>query len=159
MKLPVEYLIPKYQDNLYQAAYAILQNIADSQDAVQMTFIKYYQNDQDYQNEEHIRKWLFRTIMNQAKDIRRSFWRKSRSELNEATAGTVFETSQDQSLFDAVSGLDAKYRIILQLYYYEEFTIREIAALTGLSQSTVKKRLERGRKLLREQLDGESRNE
>lgn len=155
MKLPVEYLIPKYQDHLYQAAYAILQDPADGQDAVQMTFIKYYQLNQDFTDEEHIRKWLFRTVMNQAKDIRRAFWRKSRAQLDENAAITVFEKPEDQQLFDAVSSLPEKYRIVLQLYYYEDFSVQEIAGLCKISSSAIKKRLSRGRAMLKERLEEE----
>lgn len=69
MRLPVEYVVPKYQTNLYQAAFAILQDFADAQDAVQMVFIKYHRLNLDYENEDHIRRWLFRSALNQAKDI------------------------------------------------------------------------------------------
>lgn len=49
MRLPVEYLVPKYQDNLYQAAFAVLQNCADAQDAVQLVFIKYHRLEQEFE--------------------------------------------------------------------------------------------------------------
>lgn len=153
MKQTVEYVIPKYQNSLYQAAYAALQDPADAQDAVQLTFIKYYRKAPDFKDEEHLRKWLFRTVLNQAKDIRRAFWRRNRTELNEAIA---FETTADRQLFEEVRALPATYRIVMQLYYYEDFSVGEISQLTRLSQSAVKQRLARGRRLLEKNLKGES---
>lgn len=143
---------------MYQAAYAVLQNMADAQDAVQLTFIKYHEKDLDYESEEHMRRWLFRTVLNQAKDIRRSFWRKNRTELNEAITA-IFETPEDRQLFEEVSALPPSYRVVLQLYYYEDFSVKEIAQMIHLSQAAVKKRLSRGRQLLKNHLKGESEHE
>lgn len=155
MKLPVEMLIPEYQDNLYKAALAVLQDPADSQDAVQLTFIKYCQSNEDFQDREHIRKWLFRTVLNQAKDIRRAFWRRARTALDESVAAPEFRTRKNRELYEAVCSLPPKYRVALQLHYYENFSIREIAQLTGQSETSVKTRLSRGRGLLRSLLKGE----
>lgn len=157
MRLSVEYVVPKYQTNLYQAAFAILQDVADAQDAVQMVFIKYHRLDLDYENEDHIRRWLFRSALNQAKDIRRSFWRKNRTELTDGIHQTaaLYQDPLDRHLFESVSRLPEKYRVMLQLFYYEEFSIREIAEVTALSEAAVKKRLSRGREMLREMLEKE----
>ncbi|WP_438591120.1 RNA polymerase sigma factor [Faecalibaculum rodentium] len=138
-------LIVEYQDNLYKAALAVLRDPADSQDAVQLTFIKYCQSDLDFRDREHIRKWLFRTVLNQSKDIRRAFWRRSRTALDESVAAPEFRSQISQELYEAVSSLPSKYRVTLQLYYYEDFSIREIAQLTGQSETAVKTRLSRGR--------------
>lgn len=158
MKPTVESIIPAYLDNLYQAAYAVLQNMADAQDAVQLTFIKYHEKDLDFESEEHMRRWLFRTVLNQAKDTRRSFWRKNRTELNESITA-IFETPEDRQLFEEVSALPPSYRVVLQLYYYEDFSVKEIAQMIHLSQAAVKKRLSRGRQLLKNHLKGESEHE
>ncbi|WP_354022683.1 RNA polymerase sigma factor [Faecalibaculum rodentium] len=110
-------LIPEYQDNLYKAALAVLRDPADSQDAVQLTFIKYCQSDLDFRDREYIRKWLFRTVLNQSKDIRRAFWRRSRTALDESVAAPEFRSQISQELYEAVSSLPSKYRVTLQLYY------------------------------------------
>ncbi len=70
--------------------------------------------------------------------------------------GTLaFETPQDQELFEAVMGLPEKYRIVIHLYYYEDFSIHEIAAAMKLTESNVKTRLSRGRGMLRKALKEE----
>ena len=157
MSLPVEYLVPKYQDNLYQAAFAVLQNCADAQDAVQLVFIKYHRLEQEFENEDHIRKWLFRLVINQARDIRRSFWRRHRASITEAVENIAeeLESGEDRALFEAVCSLPGMYRITLQLFYYEDFSVREIADLMSVSESAVKKRLSRGRQMLRDVLEKE----
>lgn len=62
----------------------------------------------------------------------------------------AFETPEQGELYQAVMSLPEKYRTVLDLFYYEELSVREIGEVLGLSQSAVTTRLSRARKLLRE---------
>ena len=64
----------------------------------------------------------------------------------------VFETPAAETLFETVMQLPEKYRIVIHLYYYEEYAVREIAQILKLSESNVKIRLSRGRAMLKETL-------
>ena len=55
-------------------------------------------------------------------------------------------------MFETVLSLPEKYRIVIHLYYYEDYSIREIAGVLKISESNVKVRLSRGRRLLRKTL-------
>ena len=63
-----------------------------------------------------------------------------------------FETPEDSTLFETVLNLPEKYRIVIHLFYYEDWKIREIAQILHISESNVKTRLSRGRKLLKDVL-------
>lgn len=65
------------------------------------------------------------------------------------------ESGEDRALFEAVCSLPGMYRITLQLFYYGDFSVREIADLMSVSESAVKKRLSRGRQMLRDVLEKE----
>ena len=67
----------------------------------------------------------------------------------------VFKTQEDSSLFEEVMRLPEKYRIVIHLFYYEDYTIREIAQITRVTEGNVKVRLTRGRKLLKNALKEE----
>ena len=60
-----------------------------------------------------------------------------------------FETPETKSIFYEVMKLPERYRMVIHLFYYEEYSIHEIAELLKLSESNVKVRLSRGRKLLK----------
>ena len=62
---------------------------------------------------------------------------------------------EDRKLAEAVLSLPKKYRIIIHLYYYEDYSVREIGDVLNLTQSAVKNRLLRGRKMLKEMLKEE----
>ena len=67
----------------------------------------------------------------------------------------TFETPESENLFETVMNLPDKYRIVIHLFYYEDYTIREIAEILQISESNVKVRLSRGRTLLKETLQEE----
>ena len=60
----------------------------------------------------------------------------------------TFESEESSELFEAVMNLPEKYRIVIHLYYYEDYSVNEIAPILKLTQSNVKVRLSRGRLLL-----------
>ena len=67
----------------------------------------------------------------------------------------TFETPEDEHLFETVMSLLEKYRIVIHLFYYEDYSVSEIADILKLSQSNVKARLSRGREMLRKILKEE----
>ena len=64
----------------------------------------------------------------------------------------IFESSELSDLFEAVMKLPEKYRVIIHLFYYEDYSVKEISEILKLSESNVKVRLSRGRMLLKNSL-------
>ena len=77
--------------------------------------------------------------------------------LEEDPGAAVFPNEESRDLFRAVTALPEAYRIAVHLHYYEDYSIREIARILRLPQATVKTRLFRGRQLLRQALEEESK--
>lgn len=152
MKQSVQELVALYRNNLFAAAFHICKNAQDAEDVVQDTFIQYYTIKKEFDNEQHIRAWLIRVAINKAKNASRSFWRRNRLPLEDYMETLVFETPESADLFEVVMKLPEKYRIVIHLFYYEDYTVSEIANILKLSESNVKVRLSRGRGLLRNAL-------
>lgn len=155
MRQSVQELFEKYQNNLYAAAFNICKNAEDAKDVVQDTFIQYYSLKKEFDNEQHIRAWLIRVAINKAKNINRSFWRKNKRTLEDYMETLTFETPESEELFETVMALPEKFRIVIHLFYYEEYAIHEISDILKISESNVKVRLSRGRSLLKEKLQEE----
>ena len=68
MRLPAEYLVQKYQENLFRAALSVCKRPGDAEDAVQEAFLQYLRTDRDFENEEHIKAWLIRTAVNKTRN-------------------------------------------------------------------------------------------
>lgn len=152
MRLSVEEAFQRYGDRVFSAAFSICQTKEDADDAVQDTFLKYYTRNEDYIDETHLKAWLLRVAINRAKDITSAFWRRNRVSWEEYMDELEFQEPEDRSLFEAVMRLPEKYRIVIHLHYYEEYSIDEISAALHSHPGTVKSRLSRGRKLLKSML-------
>ena len=159
MRLETEILMEKYKDHLFAVAFNICKNAADADDVVQDTFLQYHITDKQFENEQHIRAWLIRVAINKAKNINMSFWRLSKIPLEDYMETLTFETPEAENLFEEVLKLPEKYRIVIHLSYYEDYSIREIAQIINATESNVKVRLTRGRRLLKQVLKEEWNDE
>ena len=155
MKQTVQELVALYQNNLFAVAFNVCKNAQDAEDIVQDTFIQYYTMKKEFENEQHIRAWLLRVAINKAKNANHTFWRRNKLSLDDYMETLTFETPQSENLFETVMQLPEKYRIVIHLYYYEDYSVREIADILRLSESNVKVRLSRGRSLLKKVLKEE----
>lgn len=152
MRLPVEMLVERYHQNLFAVAFNVCKNREDAEEVVQDAFIQYHLKRLDFQSEEHIRAWLIRVTINKAKNAARTFWRRHRTSLEETMAALNFNDQESEQLFEAVMALPQKYRIVVHLFYYEDYSVHELAELLSLSESNVKTRLSRARAMLRDTL-------
>ena len=150
MKIQLEYLISRYQKNCFLAALSILQNIDDANDAVQDTFVKYYTCNKDFKDEEHIKAWLLRVCINKSKDMAKSFWRKNQTSIEQLENEIGFYESDEAWVFEEVMRLPEKYRIVIHLFYYEDYSVRDIAETLDMKEASVRKRLSRGRAMLKD---------
>lgn len=155
MKKSLQDLIKNYQGNLYAVAFNVCKNAEDAEDVIQDTFIQYHTSNKEFENEQHIRAWLIRVTINKAKNMNHTFWRQNKTSLEDYMETLTFETPESECLFETVMGLSEKYRIVIHLFYYEDYNIREIADILKISESNVKVRLTRARKLLKEILKEE----
>ena len=156
MRELVEKMIEQYQKHVFAAAFSICQNIADADDVVQDTFLKYHCSKKEFSSQEHIKAWLLRVAINKAKDHTRSFWKKNTVSIEELMmaspdneALTLAEKDDGVRILENVMKLPTKYRIVIHLFYYDDLSVAEIAKVLGLSESNVKTRLSRARNMLK----------
>ena len=154
MTMDFDNIYDRYSDRLYAAAFNICRQQQDAEDAVQDAFIRLYHSRKDFESEEHIKAWLLRVTINAAKSTKRLFWNRMRSSYEEYMDSLVFEEESDKDLMDEVLKLPEKYRIVIHLFYFEEYKVKEIAEILNTSENTVKTRLLNGRRILKDKLEG-----
>ena len=143
--------VERHQTMVYRTALHALANSQDADDAVQEVFLRLYQRKGTFDGEEHLRRWLLRVTVNYCRDLMKCPWRR-RVALEELPETPVFDKPREAALYREVMALPEKYRTVLNLFYYEELSVREIGDLLGLGSSTVTTRLARARKRLKERL-------
>lgn len=146
-------LARQYAPAVYRLAYARTGSRADAEDVMQETFLRLVKAKPVFENEVHAKAWLLRVAANCANDLFRLPWRKREEPLEEGIS--IPEKPETGGVAEAVFSLPAKYRIPIHLYYYEGFSIAEIAKVTGKREGTVKSQLFRARALLRDKLKEE----
>lgn len=150
----IEKAVRNYSKAMLNAAYSILRSTDDAEDAVQDAFLKYIQKRPTFNSAEHEKAWLLRVAINIAKNMLKSSERKNLPMICEDIPNKQFSDNTVAAL-RCVLKLEEKYRIIIHLYYYEEYSLKEIASILQLPLATVGTRLSRGRKILKTMLKGE----
>ncbi len=149
-------LVEKYSASLLRAAFAILKNTADAQDAVQEAFLVLIKKQPVFENEEHEKAWLIRVTVNKAKSMLRLSRRASFLPIDELPEELLSEEPEGlNEPLSALMLLPEKYRTVLHLYYYEGYSQKETAAILGKPLSTVETLISRGRARLKKMLEGE----
>lgn len=142
----VEKTIRKYADTIYRVAFQYTGNVSDAQDILQDVSVALVTAKVPFDDDCYLRNWICRVTVNKCINLRKSKKHHSWEELNE----NIPENNCEQiSLSDELERLPVKYRTVLYLYYYEEFSIEEIADILSLNSNTVGSRLRRGREKLR----------
>lgn len=144
----IEAMINTYGDQLYRLCVILLKNESDAEDAVQETFIRYFQKAPLFENSEHRRAWLIRVATNCCRDLLRYHVRHP--QIDDDFLAKIACDSSDSGILEALTALPEKYRLVLTLYYVEEYSTQTIAKIIGRTPSAVKMRLQKGRKLLKE---------
>lgn len=144
--------IEKYTRLVYGLAIAHTPSRSDADDAFQETFLAYHRCGRRWNCEEHRKAWLIRTAVNMSKRIVFSSWRRRSAPLEDADGQWVefkYETAEQNEIIGAVKSLPEKYRTAIWLYYFEDMSVKEISSALGISESTVRSQLTRGRNMLR----------
>ena len=144
----LETVMQLYADMLYQLCVIMLKNEADAQDAVQNTMIRYFQKAPAFESDAHEKAWLLRVATNQCRDILR--YRQRHPQVEDVFFERIVPEEPGTGILEALTQLPEKYRLVLTLYYVEEYKTEEIAKIIGKTASAVKMRLQKGRKLLEE---------
>lgn len=147
-------LADQYIDMVYRVALNGCKNKYDADDVVQNTFIKLLKCKKQFDTDEHVRNWLIRVAVNECNSLWNSSWRKKVTSLDEREDEPAFTTPEKSELYDLVMKLPPKYRQVVYLYYYEEFSVKEVAEMVKISETAVQTRLQRARKKLKDQLGG-----
>ena len=146
-----ERLIGLYSSAVFRTAYCRTGNAANAEDIMQEAFLRLYTSELSFENDEHIKAWLIRTTVNLGKNLLKSGWYRYSEPI---TAETMEKPAKSEQIYEdgilpLIMKLKPKNRLALYLRYYEDYSIKEIAAALGEKESAVTSRLLRARKQLK----------
>ena len=147
-------------DSLYRISKSILKNDTDCEDAVQEAITIAFEKLYTLRKNCYAKTWLVRIVMNECYKIARRKEREYATEQSdmlekqEKSESTGLKLEQSD-VYQALLTLEERQRVVLVLFYVEEYSLKEIARITNVPVGTVKSRLNRGRKQLRKWFEEE----
>lgn len=149
-----DYVYDKYAKMLFRIAYLYTGNREESEDVLQEVFIKFLYSSPEFSSCDYEKAWLIRTTNNCCKDYLKSSRRRNVPLNDEIEWEKSCDDDKRIDLEQKIIALGSKYKAVIFLYYYEDYTIDEISGILKLSKSAVKMRLKRGREMLEKELEG-----
>ena len=147
--------IQRHGDTVRRLCMVHLKNHADTEDIFQTVFLKYALSSAVFESDEHERAWFIRVTINACRDLLKSFFRRRTVSMDQVLELPDQTPEENREVLEAVLSLPGKYRDVVYLHYYEDYTAPQISRILGKNVNTVYTLLTRAKQLLREKLGGE----
>ena len=146
-------VLEEYSNMVYRLALSQTKNTADAQDVYQEVFLRLISTNTTFESDEHLKAWLIKVTVNCSHKLFSTAWFRHTVLLEE---DIPFETKENSEIYYAVLNLPLKYRTVIHLYYYEGYTLEEIAKILSKNPATVRSQLARARNLLKGKVEGDN---
>ena len=149
----IQYILD-HQDRFYRLAYSYTKNQEDALDAVQNAVCKALEAYDSIRNADAIKTWFYRILINECLRVIKKRKQDAVSADIEEQDAVYYEKAFDrENVDDELEKLEPDVQEIIRLRFFEEMSLKEIAAITGYNLNTVKTKLYRGLKLLKENME------
>ncbi|WP_223701327.1 sigma-70 family RNA polymerase sigma factor [Sutcliffiella deserti] len=146
----------QFGEEIKRVIFTYIKNYSAVDDVFQEVFLKVYKQLHLFRGDSSLKTWIYRIAINTCKDYLRSFKYRLHSwmqpNVDELTESSVVREEERQELAALVLRLPLKYREVLILHYYRDFSVEEIGLILGSNKNTVKTRLKRGREKVKEMM-------
>ena len=153
-RLLADYIV-SHQEDFYRLAFSYVKNRDAALDVVQESIVKALSKADSLREPAYLRTWFYRILLNESMN---HFRRTSRvlplEELEQQSAPAGRDLGERLDLYDAIDRLAPREQVIIRLRFFEDMKLEEIAQATGVNLNTVKSRLYKALRKLRE-LTGE----
>lgn len=152
----INYIYETYSNSILKISYTYLKNTTYAEDILQEVLFKIIKKDIKFLSKDKEKYWIFRVTKNLCKDVLKSSWYKTNTELNEDLS---YLPNEQESILSSVLKLPEKYRIVIHLFYYEGYSIKEISKILKKPSATIGTWLSRAKAELKNYLKEDFDNE
>jgi len=155
LTLTIESALEEFSDVVYRVAASFAQCEADARDIYQEVFMRFlkYGVGKEFNDLEHAKHWFIRVTINYHHTFASKA--KRRKEVEKDSAYFKEKVRDHGEVTQALQELDEKYRTVIHLFYYQGYKIKEIADLLEKNENTIKTRLARGKRLLKDKMEND----
>lgn len=150
-------IVDRYALTVWRVALSRTRREDAAQEVFQDVFLRLFEKERDFEDEEHLKAWLIRTTIVCCRRYLSAFFGSQTLSLDELGERCNAEALPDDAheLYEAILRLPAIYRIPIVLYYIEELPTEQCLQVLHMKPTTFRSRLQRGRLLLKKALKGE----
>ncbi|MGN0581041.1 MAG: RNA polymerase sigma factor [Ruminococcus sp.] len=151
------YAFEHFGNTVLRAAFSHTGNMSEAEDITQDVFLSLHLNPVRFNGDEHLKAWLLRAAVNRCRNYHKSRRVRGRIALDDIGEDKLSYpfSNEETELLEVVMSLPEKYSSVIHLYYYEGYSIREIADILEKNENTVSSLLQRARKKMKIQLEEE----
>lgn len=157
-----EKIIERNGKSIYKIAFVYMKNRFDADDVYQEVLLRFLKYRPEFVSNEHEKNWFITVTINVCKSFKSSAWQRHNVTVDDDSWSQILSdgtdsdlTGQDSAVMDALMMLDDDTRLIMQMYYYEGYSVKEISIITKIKETSVYMRMSRGRKKMRRILSGQ----
>ena len=121
--------IDLYGDTVKRICMIHLKNYADTEDIFQTVFLKYVLKSPEFHSTDHEKAWIIRVTINACRDLLKSFFHSRTLPLDSLREKPGEPAPDHSDVLEAVLALPSKYKDVIYLYYYEEYSAEEIGQI------------------------------
>lgn len=148
-------VIELYGDMIQRICFLYLKQESDVEDIFQNVFLKYMKSLVEFKDLEHEKSWFIRVTMNACKDFLGSWFHKKVDLTMSFQKFQIENHTVEYDMIQAISLLEQKYRNVIYLYYYEGYSMKEIADILHKKENTIYTWHSRAKEMLKKQLGGD----
>ena len=149
----IQYILEN-QDRFYRVAYSYTRHQEDALDAVQSAVCKALEAHENIKNADAIRTWFYKILINECLTVLKKRGKVVLTADTVAQEEVYYEKGYEQGgdIEQELEKLEMDIQVIIKLRFFEEMSLKEISSITGFNLNTVKTKLYRGLKLLKENI-------
>lgn len=164
-EMTFEELMRSYANDVFRVSYLYLKDWQLAEEAVQDTFVKVYEKHNQFRGESSEKTWIMHIAINVCNNYKRNQWFKKvllgenhvlPRYSEEPIEAELLRRDESAHLLETIMNLKANEKAVILLYYYQNMKISEIAVALGIKEATVKTRLQRARKKIKEFVEEET---
>ena len=158
--LACKQLYLQYADAMYNLCLRILQHQAEAEDALQEAFIKIFNNIHQYRNESSIGSWMKQIVTNTCLNVlkkKKIAFDELKEDMSESKSHSDNDSESEnnftiEEIKKALEELPQRYRVVFNLFVFEDYSHKQIADMLEISESTAKTQLFKAKRKLKELL-------
>lgn len=168
----LDVIVHKYKDPLYKCSLHLCKSRQEAEDLFQDTWIKVFRNLEKYDENKNLKTWIFTICINSYKDkyrknkrwlnIIKDYFNNDEKEKEVINIGSEENLPEEEMvknfekamLKEAVESLKEEYKLPVILYYFQELSYKDISEVLSIPEGTIKSRLNKARKLIKEYMEG-----